>query len=125
MYCAQCGADNPDNRTVCQACGKPLVAANPFQSSVSDTGQPFGPVPNYLWQSIVVTLCCCLPFGIVAIVNAAQVDSKLAARNYSGAAKNSSSAKMWCWIAFGCGLVINAIVAAVQIAAYRLGRHGR
>ena len=30
-------------------------------------------------QAILVTLFCCLPFGIVAIVFAAQVDSKVAA----------------------------------------------
>src|SRR5438128_1439779 len=35
-------------------------------------------VPNYLVQSILCTLFCCLPFGIVAIVYAAQVNSKVA-----------------------------------------------
>src|SRR6185503_13035455 len=34
------------------------------------------PPPNYLTQAIVVTLCCCVPFGIPAIVFAAQVNSK-------------------------------------------------
>jgi len=29
---------------------------------------------NWLWQSIVVTLFCCVPFGIVGIVYAAKVD---------------------------------------------------
>jgi len=35
-------------------------------------------VPNYLVQAILCTICCCLPFGIVAIVYAAQVNGKVA-----------------------------------------------
>ncbi|MES2882212.1 MAG: CD225/dispanin family protein, partial [Bacteroidota bacterium] len=34
---------------------------------------------NWLVESILVTIFCCLPFGIVGIVNAAQVNSKFAA----------------------------------------------
>ena len=62
-------------------------------------------VPNYLVQSILATLFCCLPFGIVAIVFAAQVNGKLQANDYPGALQASKSAKMWCWVAFGVGLV--------------------
>lgn len=62
-------------------------------------------MPNYLVQSILVTLCCCLPFGIVAIIFAAQVNSKLATGDYAGAVEASGKAKMWCWIAFGLGIV--------------------
>jgi len=36
-----------------------------------DIRNPGGTIPNYLTQAILVTLCCCVPFGIVAIVNAA------------------------------------------------------
>jgi hypothetical protein len=32
-----------------------------------------GPPPNYLVPAILVTLCCCMIGGIVAIVNAAHV----------------------------------------------------
>src|SRR5688572_21843187 len=35
-------------------------------------------IPNYLWQAILCTLCCCLPAGIPAIIFAAQVNTKLA-----------------------------------------------
>ncbi len=76
-----------------------------------------GDLPNYLWQSIVVTLCCCLPFGVVAIVYAAQVKSKLSVGDFAGAQDSSSKAKMWCWIGFGVGLLTNGIWIAIQIAA--------
>ena len=42
-------------------------------------------VPNYLFHSIVVTLCCCLPLGIVALIFSAQVNTKLAAGDVAGA----------------------------------------
>jgi len=41
-------------------------------------------------QAILCTLFCCLPFGIVAIVFAAQVDGKLAAGDYNGAVYSSN-----------------------------------
>jgi hypothetical protein len=64
----------------------------------------------------VVTACCCLPFGIAAIVFAAQVNSKLAAGDVPGAMESSRKAKMWCWIAFGLGLVSNLAFVALSFA---------
>jgi hypothetical protein len=52
-------------------------------------------VPNYLWQSIVVTVLCCLPFGVVSIIHAAKVDSLLAQGDIVGATAASQSAKKW------------------------------
>ena len=63
------------------------------------------PVPNYLVQAILVTLFCCLPFGIVSIVYAAQVNTKLAAGDYAGALDSSQKAKTWSLWSFGIGLV--------------------
>lgn len=61
-------------------------------------------VPNYLAQAILVTIFCCLPFGIPAIVFAAQVNGKLTAGDYEGAKESSRKAKTWTWVAFGVGL---------------------
>ena len=63
-------------------------------------------VPNYLPQSILVTLLCCLPFGIVAIVYAAQVNTKLQLGDYEGAVVASGNAKKWCWISFIAGILL-------------------
>ncbi|MEM9826252.1 MAG: CD225/dispanin family protein [Planctomycetota bacterium] len=73
--------------------------------------------PNYLVQSILVTLCCCLFFGIVAIVYAAQVDSKWSAGDYQGAMTSSKNAKTWCILALVLGLLTNGVVMLIQIAA--------
>lgn len=74
-------------------------------------------IPNYLPQAILVTLFCCLPFGIVAIVQAAQVNSKIAAGNYEGAIQSSDSAKKWCWISFIAGMAVVVIYVLLLIIA--------
>jgi hypothetical protein len=63
-------------------------------------------VPTYLAQAILTTLFCCLPFGIVSIVYAAQVNGKLAVGDHAGALQSSQNAKTWAWISFGTGLVL-------------------
>jgi len=61
---------------------------------------------NYLIESILVTMCCCQPFGIVGIVFASQVNSKYAAGDYLGAQQASNDAKKWVTWGFVSGLVI-------------------
>jgi hypothetical protein len=73
-----------------------------------------GMIPNYLWQSILATLCCCLPFGVVALVFAAQVNSKLAAGDVAGAQAASRSARTWLIVAVIGGFVTGAGVAALS-----------
>ncbi len=100
------------------------IQASPYQTPVSQTpvAQPTAVpqhavnVPNYLWQSIVVTLFCCLPFGVVAIVKASKVDSQVKAGDYNGAVASSNSAKTWCWVSFGVGLVVNLLYIIASLA---------
>ena len=66
---------------------------------------PGTPIPNYLWQSIVVTILCCWPFGIPAIVYAAKVDGLVSRGQYAEAREASNKAKMWAWISFGAAIV--------------------
>ena len=83
-----------------------IVGASPNpnpQASYSSTPAPSN-LPNYLVQSILVTLFCCLPFGIAAIIQAAQVNNKITAGDMAGAMEASRKAKMWCWWSFGLSL---------------------
>lgn len=73
-------------------------------------------IPNYLVQSILVTVCCCLPFGIVAIVNAAKVNGLASQGDMAGAREAAASAKKWSTIGFGVGIVVNLIVVGLQFA---------
>ena len=95
---------------------QPNPYGNPSLEGSGGAGTPTN-VPNYLVQSILVTLCCCIPFGIVAIVYAAQVNTKLAANNVAGAQESSQNAKKWCWIGLGSGIVVNLIVVVLQVLA--------
>ena len=74
-------------------------------------------IPNYLVQSILVTLCCCMPFGIPAIVYASKVEGLVRMGNIVGAQEASAKAKMWCWIGFGVGIPANIAFFSLQVAA--------
>jgi t-SNARE complex subunit (syntaxin) len=74
-------------------------------------------VPNYLVQAILCTLFCCLPAGIVAIVYAAQVNSKLAVGDVRGAMESSRNAKTWSWVSFGVGAAVIVIYVVIAFAA--------
>lgn len=66
---------------------------------------------NYLIESILVTIFCCLPLGIVGIVYATQVNSKFDVGDFDGAMKASQDAKTWMkW-----GLISGAIVVVVYL----------
>ncbi|MBN1125367.1 MAG: CD225/dispanin family protein [Sedimentisphaerales bacterium] len=114
MFCSKCGTINDDNAFRCVNCGEQLQGGGPGSSTQQAPGG-VGNVPNYLVQAILITLCCCLPFGIVAIVYAAQVNGKLQAGDYQGALECSGKAKMWCWLGFGIGLLANLIIFGLQI----------
>ena len=72
-------------------------------------------VPNYLVQAILCTLFCCLPAGIVSIVYAAQVNSKLAVGDRAGAIQSSENAKKWAWVSFGLVGVVIVIYIVIGI----------
>lgn len=95
----------------------PPAYAPPAPPSFGDAGgSPYTPpvapppgvvgvnIPNYLWQSIVVTIFCCWPFGIPAIVFAAKVDGLKARGDIAGAMAASKSAKTWCNVSVGVGV---------------------
>ncbi len=109
MICPYCGASFPQNFNICPNCQAVQTPPPPPMSM----GQ--NQVPNYLVQSILVTLCCCMPLGIVAIIFSAQVNNALAIGNFAGAQEASRKAKMWCIIALACGLVSNALGIILQI----------
>ncbi|HEY6232081.1 MAG TPA: CD225/dispanin family protein [Pyrinomonadaceae bacterium] len=64
-----------------------------------------GTVPNYLVPAIL-SLFCCWPLAIVAIIFAAQVNGKVAAGDIAGAMDSSKKAKMFSFISIGLGLVL-------------------
>ena len=80
----------------------PAAAVSPYQPpqavgspTASGTLAPGEKIPTYLWQSIVATLFCCLPFGVVGIVFAAKVNNLLVGGQIDAAREASKNAKKW------------------------------
>lgn len=67
--------------------------------------------PNtWLWQSIVVTLCCFTFFGIVALINSSQVNSAYFSGDYERAERASRRAKMWSLAGLITGVIYTIIM---------------
>jgi uncharacterized protein YqhQ len=80
-------------------------------------------VQNYLIPAILSTIFCCLPLGVVSIIFATQVNSKVASGDIPGAIEASKKAKMFMFIAVGlgvlswvCGVVIWIVVFGMAAA---------
>lgn len=89
--------------------GQPPFGQTPFGNA------PISQPKNWLVESILVTLFCCLPFGIAGIVNAANVNSKYAAGDYVGAQAASAAAGKYTKIGFfvGIGVLVLYIIFIV------------
>lgn len=70
---------------------------------------PTTPPKNWLVESILATIFCCLPLGVVGIVFAAQVNSKFAAGDYEGAVRASQNAGKFTKISFFIGIAVGVI----------------
>jgi len=95
MYCTNCGNELPPGAIACMSCGQAIPHFPPPPN-----------VPNYLVHSIVATLCCCLPLGVVALVYSSQVNTKLAAGDIAGAEESSRKAKKWAIVTLIIGIVV-------------------
>jgi Interferon-induced transmembrane protein len=61
-------------------------------------------VPNYMVPAII-SIFCCWPLAIAAIIFAVQVNNKVQAGDIAGAQDASKKAKMFSFIAIGIGLL--------------------
>lgn len=109
MICKSCGSQNAQTATNCEACGAPLRGSVAASAGTGETP------PNYLVQSILVTLCCCWPLGIPAIVFATRVDGYMRKGDFAGAQTASASAKKWCWIALVSGAAAFVIMFLLYV----------
>ena len=97
--CTHCGHLNETDAHTCKECHAHL------RKTVHHHKKPMP--PTYLWQSIVVTIVCCLPLGILAIVFAAQVASRWQNGDYEGAMRTSKTARNVAFVSFIVGLIVH------------------
>lgn len=129
-FCPHCGAQQPEKEPVytetaeqrepentaqqAQNWGQqyqqngPVYQSEPVYQSSYQQGTEINWIP-YLVLSIISTVCCCLPFGIVAIVFAAKINSSVNAGDYAAAEKAAKTAKIWIIVAVAVGIVWNII----------------
>lgn len=82
--------------------GPPAAHSSPPQPMAHVGGQS---LDTWLWQSIVVTFLCCLPLGIVGIINASQASTALAVGDHATAVHKADLAKKFSLAALGIGLL--------------------
>ncbi|MEU4249417.1 CD225/dispanin family protein [Amycolatopsis sp. NPDC026612] len=77
--------------------------------------QPGPPPSNHLVWAIL-SLLCCWPLAIVAIVQAAKVNGLWAQGQTAAAQQASAAAKKWAIIAASIGVVLNVLVIILYAA---------
>ena len=95
MYCRNCGSKISNAAIVCPKCGVSIVEN--------------ARVPNHMVGAILTTIFCCLIGGIVAIIYASQVNTKLALGDVAGAQAASKNASAWIAVNIVAGVVVNVI----------------
>ena len=120
-HCPSCGNQVGESDRFCGKCGRALVDESQTGSSqpadqnyrpltpstpTPPTQPQYGDVSNHLVWAILVTLFCCLPAGIVAIVYSAQVNGALENGDIERARRLSENAKLWIWISLGIGIAL-------------------
>ena len=118
MFCDECGAEINNNAVICPMCGVPVsgkgaAPAAPRANYATPASNVV--VPNHMVGAVLTALFCCLIGGIIAIVYASQVNTKLAQGDIAGAQAASRTANGWIIANVIFGLVI--IVLNVSLAA--------
>lgn len=80
-----------------------------------------GKPDNLLVWSILSTVLCCLPLGVVAIIQSNKVDTLWAAGDHTGAQEAAKQAKLFCLISLGCGLLGYIIIFIVSLIEGLMG----
>lgn len=104
------------NENTTSLCPPPPPYQQPYQQPLQQPQQNYmAPPKSWLVESILVTLLCCLPFGIVGIINAANVNSQWSAGRYDEAEKSSANAKRWTIIGAISGFVVGIIYIGLMV----------
>lgn len=86
-FCSACGVKTKADQIMCIECG-----ASPNAAHFPGTSQT---VDNQMVKAVLVSVLCCLPFGIIAIIKSSEVNGKLAAGDVVGAQMSASSSSNW------------------------------
>lgn len=75
------------------------------------------PCPEtHLTKAILITIFCCLPFGIASIIHASRVSSAYAIGNYDYALEESQKANKWAKVGIIVGIIYYVIYIGIITA---------
>ena len=120
---SQIGQDTQENQQEAREVhGVPYTYGNRGTGSEGDYEQNAYQVPEktvnwvpYLVHSIISTICCCPPFGIVAIVYAVKINSEVSAGDAQKAADSARKAKIWIIVAVASGIVWDLLMISLGL----------
>ena len=84
-FCQHCGVKTKDKQIMCTKCGGSL--AYTFGSTQN--------IDSGMIKAVLVTVLCCLPLGIVAIIKSSEVSGKLAVGDIAGAKASAEESHSW------------------------------
>lgn len=100
--------------------GPPPMGHAPVHASAHPAAGGRRYVESHMAKAVLVTLFCCLPFGIAAIVNASKVSGAVAMGAYAEAEMYSKKANDWANLSIVLGLVFGVLYFLVAIAGAAL-----
>lgn len=89
------------------------VAGNAVSRTPVNVGEKMP--SSYLVWSVIATVLCCLPAGIVAIIFSSQVSSRYYAGDIDGARRASDRAQIWIIVSFVLGVLVNTLYLPVAL----------
>ena len=125
VLCPSCNTELPHDSQFCSTCGSSIATteieedvSEPQATPASSTETKF--VNNYMFLSVLVTILCFWPTGLVAIYHACQVNSSLAQGDYKGAVESSKRAKFWSDVSWKvlCIFWVIVILIAIIVLVY-------
>lgn len=96
------------------------MATTGSADGVGDAQRGLDKPPSYLISSIFVTVLCCLPFGIIAIIYGLAVQTRWRSGDERGAIHASDMAEKWMYGGIGAAFLL---FIASAIWWFFVGRH--
>lgn len=127
ITCKECGALVSEFARECPSCGTSfadMAGKDPIQPKqvVSQPEQPQQqytlqeqPPKSWMVESMLVLILCCMPFGIVGLINAVKVELYWEYGAKDKAQQASNDAKKWTTIGFFGGIILYAILTLIYV----------
>jgi hypothetical protein len=97
----------------------PFPSMPPYKEPLPPAAQR--KIENNMIKSVIATVCCCIPFGVVGIIYASRVDTLSRCGDYAAAEEAAKKAGLWSNLAIGVGILAQIIVAVITTYLFKSG----